>query len=278
MGINIIDFDYFWSYNVAVPVEIRQTGLFQREVTRKKDILRFSPVTIPRPENTSWGQILIPEEKIAKRVAEMAFDIVANHKSDELMVVEMLNGASVFGADLRRAMRRHGLGEGTIYDSMRAESYSGSRSGKLKMKSEPKYKKQIRGRDIVIFEDIIDSGKTMTAAEKYFIKKGARSVTVVTLISKPHRREVPYEADYTGFVLQVDDQDPDPHHLWSWVEGYGLDTEGINRDNPNIVIGHERPKPAEFKGLGIMALARMSLNRLPFLLRGNIFKQKDLTK
>jgi hypoxanthine phosphoribosyltransferase len=231
-------------------------------VLRHKEPVLYSPTAITRPENPIPGTILIPEQQIAGRINELARDIVNNHPtSDNLMVVDLLNGASVFAADLSRAMRRNGLPEGAIYDHMRAESYSGSHSGKLKITSRPKHEELIRGRDLLIIEDIIDSGKTMSEIEKYFLKQGARSITTVALLSKPHRREVEYEADYTGFILQIDDNDPDPNHLWTWVEGYGLDTEGVNRDNPDIVIGHERPKLKKNKSNGSLATALLELFR-----------------
>jgi hypoxanthine phosphoribosyltransferase len=150
---------------------------------------------------------------------------------------------------------------------MRSESYKGQQTTHKVKLSKMKYEKLIRGRDIVVVEDIIDTGWTINEIVNFFIKKGAKSVSVAALISKPHRREIPFEADYTGFTLQIDNEDPDPYHLWTWVEGYGLDTNGINRDHPDVVIGHERDMPKVYKGPmsvlaeSFLALAKRGLQR-----------------
>ena len=83
---------------------------------------------------------------------------------------------------------------------------------------------EIEGKHIIIVEDIIDTGHSISFLKTYLQDKNCASVQVCTLLSKPSRREIPVTIDYVGF--EIEDK---------WVEGYGMDTAGMGRGNPDIV-------------------------------------------
>ncbi|MBI3366431.1 hypothetical protein HY041_02275 [Candidatus Roizmanbacteria bacterium] len=237
--------------------------LKKKEVSFKLEQITTQPIEIGRPENPQPGDILIRNEQIKERINEMAANIAKNHKGEKLLIVSVLTGATIFGAYLAQALHEHGLTDAEL-DFVRAESYKGQRkTSKLKMTTHPK--NSIEGRNILLVEDIIDSGETVTQIEQYLINKGARSITSAALVSKLESRKVPYEADYTGFIIPR-----------IWIEGFGLDTDEENRTNPHIVIGYERKKPKQLRwfeqyAINLLALAN---TRIPGL-RGRIYPSRD---
>ena len=247
-------------YTVPVPKEVaKKWG--RKEISYKPDVLTSEPIIISAPENPQPKDILITHEQILERIDRMAADIAANHKGENLLVLFALNGATTFGVHLKEALRKHGLDD-AHYDSIRAESYGGkNKSGKLKIKAYPK--NNIKGRNILVVEDIVDTGETMTGLEEKLIKKGAHAITTASLLSKPERRTVPYETDYTGFII--------PN---IWVEGFGLDTDEWNRDDPNIVVGYERPKIKKPSGFNTFATGVLSLAKQKLSQTGNIFNSR----
>lgn len=208
-------------YTVPVTKEVTKKW-WENEISYKPDVLTSEPIIIPAPENPHPKDILITHEQILERIDCMAADIVANHKGENLLVLFSLNGATTFGVHLQEALRKHGLDD-AHYDSIRAESYGGKdKSGKLKIKAYPK--NDVKGRNILVVEDIVDTGETMTGLEEKLIEKGAHTITTASLLSKPERRTVHYEADYTGFII--------PN---IWVEGFGLDTDDRTRMNGTVM-------------------------------------------
>lgn len=161
-------------------------------------------------------QILIPEEKICRRVTELGKKIAADHRERDLYVVAILHGAMVFAADLIRQIDLP-----LTLDIMFAASYDGMNSGELKYLTGPN--NSLHERDVLIIDDILDTGQTLAAAVRHFRERGARSVKTCVLLEKPARRNHDIRADYFGFRIENE-----------FVVGYGLDLDGRYRNLPAI--------------------------------------------
>ena len=161
------------------------------------------------------SEVLISEEQIAAKVAELGARISKEYEGRELTLVSVLKGSLPFMADLMRRI--------TIpvrIDLMEVSSYGGTATESsglvriLKDLSAP-----IEGRDVLIVEDIIDTGLTLNYLMRYLRGKNPRSIKVCALLDKPARRLVELEIDYVGFEI------PD-----AFVVGYGLDFGEIYRN------------------------------------------------
>ncbi len=154
--------------------------------------------------------IFIRKEKIISKVKELAARIVKdNIDKDILHLVIVLTGAKTFAADLAREIRKlHPFSIKEHY--VKLSSYSGERStGSIKVKKDIG---NIRGYDVIIVEDIVDTGLTLSFLRKHLLDKGARSVKIASFLDKPSRRRFPVKIDYAGFTV------PD-----KFIVGYGLD-------------------------------------------------------
>lgn len=165
-------------------------------------------------------RILLDEQTISARVTEMAKQLDRLYEGRKPLVVCILKGSIVFFSDLIRQMKT------TIeLDFMSVSSYGkGSvSSGKLHITKD--LSTDIRGRDVLIVEDIIDSGNTLYHLKKLFISRSPASVNIITLLDKPERREVPMEPEYTCFTIEDE-----------FVVGYGLDYAEEYRNLPYVGI------------------------------------------
>ena len=152
---------------------------------------------------------LFSEREIQKRVSELGKEITEDYKGKELLVLCILKGSIIFTADLVRKIKT----------PLTVEYISAKNS---KHNSLPDY---IKDRDILIVEDIIDSGKTLSYLVDYLLLKGAKSVKTATMLDKPSRRVVDFTPDYCGREI------PD-----EFVVGYGLDYDEKYRALPYIGI------------------------------------------
>jgi hypoxanthine phosphoribosyltransferase len=154
-------------------------------------------------------EILLDEGVIDARVRELAAAIHADHHSeDPIVFVSVLKGSLVFAADLMRAMPRN-----VEIDLMEVSSYGGGNtesSGTVRILKD--LSGSIEGRDVVIVEDIIDTGITLSYLTRVLGERRPRSLKIVTLLSKPARRVVDIPVQWIGFEI------PD-----RFVVGYGLD-------------------------------------------------------
>jgi hypoxanthine phosphoribosyltransferase len=161
------------------------------------------------------AEVLLSEEQIAAKVAEMGARISADYEGRELTLVSVLKGSLPFMADL---MRRITLP--LRIDLMEVSSYGGTSTESsglvriLKDLSAP-----IEGRDVLLVEDIIDTGLTLNYLMRYLRGKNPRSIKICTLLDKPARRLVEIPLDYVGFEI------PD-----AFVVGYGLDFGEVYRN------------------------------------------------
>ncbi len=165
-------------------------------------------------------KVLIDEEKIAKRVAELGAQIEKDYEGKEPIVVAILKGSIIFYGDLVRKIKLP-----MRFDTMAVSSYgSGTNSsGNVKIKKDMSH--DICGKDVLIIEDIIDSGNTMKSLTALLEHRGAKSIKVCAFLDKPSRRQTDFEADYIGYSI------PD-----EFVVGYGLDYDEKYRNLPYIGV------------------------------------------
>lgn len=165
-------------------------------------------------------EVLISEEEIQGKIKELGEVLSKEFADRNPLVICVLKGAFIFMADLVKNI--------TVpleMDFMAVSSYGASTKSSGVVKIIKDLDQSVEGRDVLIVEDIIDSGLTLSRLIELLENRGAKSTTVVTLFDKPSGRAVDLEADYTGFVL------PD-----AFVVGYGLDYAEHYRNLPYIGI------------------------------------------
>ena len=165
-------------------------------------------------------RILLTEEQIQQKVAEIGKRITEEYRDKNPIFVGVLKGCFIFMADLVRATQIQSELEFIGLSSYQSGTAS---SGVVEITRD--LQKDITGRHIIVVEDILDSGNTLSYLKKLLEAKGAASVTIVTLLDKPSRREKTITADYVGFVV------PD-----EFVVGYGLDYDQKYRNMPYIGV------------------------------------------
>src|SRR5512144_278899 len=161
------------------------------------------------------GEVLLSEEQIQGRVAELGAAISSDLAGRQLTLVSVLKGSLPFMADLMRAITLP-----LRIDLMEVSSYGGATtesSGLVRILKD--LSASIEGEDVLICEDIIDTGLTLNYLVRYLGGKKPRSLRICTLLDKPARRLVEIEVDYTGFTI------PD-----QFVVGYGLDYGELYRN------------------------------------------------
>ena len=165
--------------------------------------------------------VLIDEATLQKRIQELAATITADYDGiEDLMLLAVLKGSYMFLADLSRSLRRpHAV------DFMGVSSYGGGTKSSCAVRIMMDLKEPIEGRNVVIVEDIIDSGHTLSYLRRTLLARNPRSLRICSLLSKPVRREVEVPMDYIGFDI------PD-----EFVVGYGLDFDELYRNLPFIAV------------------------------------------
>lgn len=161
---------------------------------------------------------LITEKQIRKKVFKLAEEIARDNISGQLHILFVLKGAFVFCADFIRALGGHKLD--VTVDYIIAKSYVGAEStGDVKFSAEV----HIKGKEVLILEDIIDTGRTLEKLKEELMKMQPKSLRTLCLLDKPSRREVDMKIDYVGF--EIEDR---------FVVGYGLDYDEKYRHLPFI--------------------------------------------
>jgi len=156
---------------------------------------------------TDVERVIVTEEQIKSKVAELAARVDADYKDQDLLLVGVLKGAIMAMADLTRAMQRH-----IDMDWMAVSSYgSGTKSsGVVRILKD--LDRDITGRNILIVEDIVDSGLTLSWLRANLMSRGAATVEILAILRKPEAAKVEVECKYVGFEIPPD-----------FVVGYGLD-------------------------------------------------------
>ena len=170
--------------------------------------------------NNDIKEVLISQEQIKDAVEKIAHQIEKDYEGKEVLFVGLLKGSVAFMADLLKAYTKTCTIDFMAVSSYGSGTESSGRVNIIKDLSQP-----IDGKDIVIVEDIIDSGNTLSFIKAYFSAKNANSVKICTLLNKPSRRVVDIDVDYIGYDI------PD-----EFVVGYGLDYNEHYRNLPYIGI------------------------------------------
>lgn len=165
-------------------------------------------------------KVLVTEEELKARIAELGAELYDRFQGKQPLFLGVLKGSFVFMADLVRACQLQSDVEFIAVSSYQNATVS---SGRVQITHD--LQQDITGRHLIIVEDILDSGNTLAFLKEYFLTKGAASITIVTLLDKPSRREKAVEADLSGFVV------PD-----EFVVGYGLDYAQLYRNLPYIGV------------------------------------------
>lgn len=164
--------------------------------------------------------ILFSEEQIKEKVAEIGKALTEEYDGKDPLFVCILKGSTVFFADLIREVKCR-----LEIDFFRASSYSGTKTTGS-VDADESGLPDIKGRDVVLVEDIIDTARTLSRLKEIFLRHEPRSLKIVSLLDKPSRREVEgFSADYLGFEIED-----------LFVVGYGLDCDQQFRNLPYIGI------------------------------------------
>ena len=168
-------------------------------------------------ENISKISTLISEEELQKRVKEMAKQIYEDYKGKDITFIGILKGSIFFMVDLAK-----NIPSNVKLEFIRVSSYHGTEStGKIELKLD--LKEDIEGKDVIIIEDIVDTGRTLSYLKEHLKTKKPKSLRICTLLDKKERRVCEIEPEYVGFNI------PD-----KFVLGYGLDVDELYRNLPYI--------------------------------------------
>ena len=171
---------------------------------------------------------LVSEQEIRQRVAQLGKQITADYKGKRPIVIGILKGAWVYLADLLRE-----VDVDVEVDFMSVSSYGSGTSTSGTITIVKDLTVDVTGRDVLIVEDIVDSGKTLRSLKASLLERGAKSVKTVTLLDKPSARKVSFEVDYKVFDVGA-----------GFVVGYGMDYAEQYRNLPYIAL----LKPAMYGG------------------------------
>lgn len=163
-------------------------------------------------------KVLIKEESIQKRISELAKKISVDYKDKELVLICVLKGAVYFAIDLSKKIEND-----LILDFVKVSSYKEAEETSGNIEFNLDISTDIKGKDVIIVEDIIDSGITLNYLHDYLIAKEPNSLKICVLLDKKERRKKDIKVDYIGF--EIEDK---------FVIGYGLDYKDKYRNLPYV--------------------------------------------
>ena len=153
-------------------------------------------------------KVLINEEQINKRLDELANQLMEEYKGKDMMFLCILKGSVFFTVELAKRIKNN-----IQFEFIEVSSYENNEStGKIKLNKD--ITGSIEGKNVIIIEDIVDTGRTLCFLKQYLLDKKPESLKICALLDKPSRRIAPVEADYIGFTIEN-----------KFVLGYGLDDE-----------------------------------------------------
>lgn len=183
-------------------------------------------VDVPAPYRAELGEVVVSADEIQRKVAELGAAITADYQGRELTLVGVLKGASLFLADLARQIRLP-----LRFDFMAVSSYGSATktSGIVRILKDLDH--EIEGQDVIVVEDIIDSGLTLNYLLRYLRARRPASLEVCTLFSKEGRQRVAIPVRYEGFRIGGE-----------FVVGYGLDFRERFRNLSFLAVLNEHPE------------------------------------
>ncbi len=169
-------------------------------------------------------RVIVTEEQIRAKTDELAKQVAADHADAEsLLLVGVLKGALMFMADFARALGRYGPPVELEFMAVSSYGQGSSSSGVVRILKD--LDRDITGRRVIVVEDIVDSGLTLSWLLKYLEGRGAASIEVVTLLRKPDAVRVPLDVRYVGFDIPTE-----------FVVGYGLDYAERYRELSDVAV------------------------------------------
>ena len=175
-------------------------------------------------------KVLFTREQIAQRVAEMGADINRDYAGQSVILLGVLKGAAIFLSDLSRQLKVD-----ATFDFIGVSSYGvrphpaeelrkgWDSTGQVRFTKD--LDQSLAGKNVILVEDILDTGLTLTVLRKHLLAHGPKTVKIAALLDKPSRRKRPITADYVGFTI------PD-----EFVVGYGMDYAEMYRNLPDICV------------------------------------------
>lgn len=161
--------------------------------------------------------VLINKAKLEKRIEEMGKQIQKDYEGKDIVFIGILKGSVMFMTELAKNVK-----QSVALDFMDVSSYDGKEStGNVRINKD--IRDSIEGKDVIIVEDIIDTGRTLTYLKEYLKQKNPNSLRIATMLSKPSRRIMELDVDYIGFAIED-----------KFVVGYGLDYNEKYRNLPYI--------------------------------------------
>jgi len=173
--------------------------------------------------NTAIKEVLLSEKELDLKVKELGMNISKDYEGEEVLLLCILKGGVVFMSDLARA-----ISIPVSMDFMAVSSYGSSATSSGVVRILKDLGQSIEGKNIIIVEDIIDSGLTLNYLVSYLKARGPKSVEICTIMDKPDRREVEVEIKYQGFIVPNE-----------FLVGYGLDYAEKYRNLPFVGILRE---------------------------------------
>lgn len=165
-------------------------------------------------------KVLITKEEIAKRVAQLGEQISKDYRGESITLVCTLRGASIFFADLAREI------DGDVeMDFIAVSSYGAGTSSSGEVKMVKDLSAPIKDKNVIVVEDIIDTGITLNYLKKLLLARAPKSLKVCALLDKPSRRKVDFKGDYIGFEIENE-----------FVVGYGLDYDEKMRNFKDVCV------------------------------------------
>ena len=162
----------------------------------------------------------ISQTRISERVKELGHKISEDYSGEDLVVICILKGAFIFCADLVRE-----ISVPTVVDFMKISTYGDAQESSGEFKIELDLSNEIKGKNVLIIEDIVDTGFTLKSLMKYLQNKEAKSIKLASLLHKPSRSVHDVKIDYLGFTIED-----------KFVIGHGLDFAGKYRELPYIGV------------------------------------------
>lgn len=171
-------------------------------------------------DNGKYGRVIISEEQLKQRIRELGEQITKDYEGKDLLLVGILNGCIYFMTDLSREIDNL-----LQIDFMVVSSYGNSTKTSGVVKIVKDLNRSIEGLDVLIVEDIVDSGLTLSYIKDVLEARNPNSIKIVTLFDKPEGRKVDFKADYVGF-----------HVPNEFIIGYGLDYAEKYRNLKDILV------------------------------------------
>ena len=169
-------------------------------------------------QNYVFGDVMISKDELRTRIRQLGEQISRDYKGESLLAICILKGAVMFMSDLIRE-----INVDIKIDFMAVSSYGGSTSSTGVVRILKDLDLNIEGENVLIVEDIIDSGLTLSYLKQYLLNRKPKSLRICTLLDKPERRKSEIQADYVGFAIEN-----------KFIVGYGLDYNQMYRNLPYI--------------------------------------------